>query len=292
MVAALERVLAEGVDLIQVEQPQMYHYAPPAPRPPLLLVEPDVLIRRDLRARSASGADRYIDLGGRRARRHEREALRSAEMVVVTCEEDRLAAAAAGARQVRVVPNGARPDLLDIPPGGAERLLFVGWGGHTPNRDALAWWIEEVVPELPEGTVLQVAGAGWEGFLDHPGLRFHGFVEDLRRLLAGALVVVPLRVGGGTKLKMIDAMAAGRAIVTTPVGAEGLPLRDGVEALIRDTATGIASAIRLIQDDAHLRQALGSAARDAVQPLLWPRIAKRMGDVYAEMEATHVRLRG
>ena len=283
-VEAVSRVVAEHVDLFEVEYVQMFRYLPPARQAPVVLVALDVLGQRDPRAAGVEGAAQHVDLGDRRALRHEANAIRSADAVIVTGDHERRAAEAAGARRVFVVPNGADDALLDVAVGGpSERLLFVGWAGHTPNRDALGWWVDKVAPRLPEGTALDVVGAGWEGFTDDPRIRLLGFVDDMGGVLAGALVVVPLRVGGGTKLKVAEAMAAGRPIVLTSIAAEGLPIRDGREAIVRDTPEGIAAAIAEVRAEPELRARLGQAAREAARPLLWSAIRPQMEPVYEDL---------
>lgn len=281
---AVQAVIDEGVDLIEVEYVQMFRYLPPEPPCPVVLVALDVLGRRDRRARGIAGVDRHVALGDRRAQLHERSALRRADAVVVTGEEDARAAREAGAVDVRLVPNGADDTFLDVPEGGGlQRLLFVGWAGHSPNRDAVDWWLRDIAPQVDGDPVLEVAGSGWEDFGRHESLRMLGYVEDLRPLLSDALVVAPLRVGGGTKVKMVEAMAAARPIVGTTIAAEGLPMRDGVECLVRDTPEGFAAAIREIRQSPDLSRRLGKAARDAVRPLLWSAIKKQMAELYTDL---------
>ena len=283
---ALLQALDGGADVLHVELTQMFRYVPPAPRPPVVLVAEDVLSRRDARAGRVPGAARHVELTDRRARRHEAAAFRSADMVVVTGEPDAVAARAMGARAVRVVPNGAPDSLTEVPAGGAaDRLVFVGWGGHSPNRDALDWWSSSIAPLLPPGTVLDVAGSGWEGASPSPAVRMLGFVDSLPGLLRDAVLVAPLRVGGGTKLKVVEAMAAGRPIIATPVAVEGLPVRDGVEALVRDTPEGIVAAIATLRGDPDMRLRLGSAAREASHPLLWSAVQRQMASVYRDVAA-------
>jgi glycosyltransferase involved in cell wall biosynthesis len=281
---AVRTVIDEGVDLIEVEYVQMFRYLPAEPRCPVLLVALDVLGRRDKRARQTVGADRHVVLGDGRARRHEVSALRKADVVVVTSQEDAGAARDAGAGDVRVVPNGAADGYLAMPlESSPRRLLFVGWAGHSPNRDALDWWLREIVPHLEDDAVLDVVGGGWQDFEPRARLRTHGYVEDLQPLLSGSVVVAPLRVGGGTKIKMLEAMAAGRPIVATSIAAEGLPIRDGIECLVRDTPDAFAAAVNEIRHNPDLGMRLGEAARDAARPLAWSAIAERMMELYADL---------
>ena len=280
---ALAEALASSPDLLQVEFLQAARYVPPGTTSRVVLVAHDVVSRRDRRARRVRGARRYVALGGVRAERHERAALRRAELVITTSEEDAAEALRLGARRVSVVPNGADDALVDIPAGGpADHLLFVGAALHSPNVDAVAWWGKHMADAggLPP---LSVVGAGWDLLPTVAGVRYMGFVPDLRDLLASSIVVAPLRVGGGTKLKIVEAMAAGRPIVATPIAVEGLPVRNGVEALVEQSPDGIARAVRLVLGDGDLRHRLGTAARAAARELLWSNVEKRMDAVYDEL---------
>jgi len=278
---ALARALQDSPDLLQVEFLQTARYVPAATPCPVLLVAHDVVSRRDRRARRVRGVARHVEVGDWRARRHERAALRRADAVVVTSTEDLAAARRLGAVQASIVPNGASDRLLDVRVGGAaRRLVFVASAGHEPNLDAVSWWSEAVVPVADDLPPLRVAGAGWEGHGPQQGVEFLGYVDDLAEVLQSAVVVAPLRVGGGTKVKMVEAMVAGRPIAATPVAVEGLPVRDGVEALVAETPAALATAVRRLLDDAELRQRLGTAARAAARDLVWSRVAARMDAVY------------
>ena len=97
-------------------------------------------------------------------------------------------------------------------------------------------------------------------------MQLTGYVPDVRPYVQGAkCYIVPLRVGGGTRLKILDAWAMGKAVVSTSIGCEGLDARDGVNILIRDTAEGFAEAVLQVLQDARLRESLGFAARDTAE---------------------------
>jgi len=278
---ALTEALADSAKLLQIEFVQSARYVPATTPCPVLLVAHDVVTRRDREARRVGGAHEHVELGGMRARLHERAAFRRADMVVVTSDEDATEALRLGANHVELVPNGADDRLTAIPVGGAaDRLLFVGAAIHEPNVDAVMWWNREIVPRAPDLPPLRVAGSGWDAFPPMSGVEYLGFVPDLDALLGSSVIVAPLRVGGGTKLKMIEAMAAGRPIAATPAAAAGLPIVPGKEALVERTPDALAEAIRRLLRDAELRRTLGEAARAAVQDLLWSRVATRMDAVY------------
>ncbi|TMQ15166.1 MAG: glycosyltransferase [Candidatus Rokuibacteriota bacterium] len=207
-----------------------------------------------------------------RLRRFERALARRAHALVAVSEDEaRLMRALAPGRRVIVAPNGVDVDAVaPSPPGDA--LLFVGLLGYAPNRDAMEWFAREVLPRLgPEVPEVLVAGRDPGPALEalaraHPRLRLLGFVPELAPLYARAAVFVnPMRGGGGTRLKMLGAMAAGKAVVSTTIGAEGLALTPGREVVIADTPAAFAAAVRELLKDGGRAARLGQAARALVE---------------------------
>ncbi|MFN2414822.1 MAG: glycosyltransferase family 4 protein, partial [Pyrinomonadaceae bacterium] len=154
---------------------------------------------------------------------------------------------------------------------------------HRPNGDAVRFFAREVLPlvreSLPEVELLVVgdnapAGLGGEGA---GGVRVLGYVPEIAPLFEGARVfVAPMRFGAGMKGKVGDALSYGLPVVTTNVGAEGMSLRDGEEALIADTARDFASAVvRLYRDEALWRR-LASNAHAHVEQHFSPRVVGRI----------------
>jgi glycosyltransferase involved in cell wall biosynthesis len=180
------------------------------------------------------------------------------------------ARAQAPAFTARVVPNGVDTrELRPAPEGPGTRVVWVGGLGWFPNRDAVAFLLREIWPRVrarrPDAE-LDLVGhaprsllpAGWDG----DGVRFHGHVPDIRPWVARARVfVVPIRVGGGTRLKILDAMALGKAIVTTRVGCEGIEARGEEDLVLADTPDELAGAVLRLLEDAPLRARLGANAR-------------------------------
>jgi glycosyltransferase involved in cell wall biosynthesis len=182
----------------------------------------------------------------------------------------RLEALAPDARTV-VIPNGVDVDYFR-PTGTALRagpVLFLGPTYMYPNRDAVEYFLAEIWPRVRQAVPnasLELVGktpdALKPSFLAHPRVTCQGYVPDVRpHLAAAACSVVPIRIGGGTRLKILDSWAMGKAVVSTSVGCEGLRAVDGENIMIRDDAGGFADAVVRVLEDAALRDRLGAAGR-------------------------------
>lgn len=193
-----------------------------------------------------------------------------------------------------VVPNGAdTAALAEVDGAGArpDRVLFTGTMSYPPNADGVAWFVEAVLPLLRErrpGVVLEVVGR-------NPGenvLRLHdpgrvevlGRVPDLRPHFEQAgVVVVPLRSGSGTKLKLLEAMAAGRPIVATTIGAEGVEVRDGEHLHVADGPEGFARAVEALLSDPTAATAMGESGRRVARDRYsWTAIGDRFASDVAD----------
>jgi polysaccharide biosynthesis protein PslH len=227
-----------------------------------------------------------------RLRRFERALARRADAVVaVSADEAEVVRGLAPATRVLVAPNGvAATAMTPSPPGDAA--LFVGLLSYAPNRDAMTWFARDVLPRLGAGgPEVLVAGRDPGPELESlargaPRLHLLGFVPDLAPLYARAGVFVnPMRGGGGTRLKMLEAMAAGKAVVSTAIGAEGLALTPGRDVVVADTAAEFADAVRaLLADRAHAER-LGRAARTLVETRYeWDVCLAPIEELYASLE--------
>lgn len=171
---------------------------------------------------------------------------------------------------VTVVPNAVPFPRKSLGLPLEPTLLFIGDFGYDPNREAGERLARAILPrirsQVPAARLL-LAGKRAERLsraaATQPGVECLGFVEDLDQLYAQVRVVCcPLRNGGGTRVKLIEAATYGRPMVATRIGAEGLDFTDGAEILLRDDDAGFADAcIHLLRDDAIGRQ-LGEAARE------------------------------
>lgn len=221
--------------------------------------------RFDRLARIAKGAVRARWRAERIAsERWARRMLHRYGAVVVTSEIDAEAyRSLAPAANLVVAPNGAelRPTRR-VDPGGAS-LLFVGDMSYEPNADAVRWFSSEVLPLLPEVDELRVAGRGRGAPATR--VRYLGFVEELLdEIDRAAALVVPLRAGGGTRLKVLEAFASGLPVVSSSIGIEGIHAVSGTHFLRADTPSEWADSIRQALHDAGLRARLADSGRDLV----------------------------
>ena len=171
-----------------------------------------------------------------------------------------------------VVPMGLILDEYPTPiaPPQPDRILFFGSFRHQPNVDALRFLLEDIWPRIQQErpqTTLDLMGSGIPGWSrQYPNVRVLGFQPDIRPILAEAAVVLaPLRFGSGVKIKILEAMALGKAVVTTSIGAEGIEAEPGTDFLVADNAQALASeTIRLLANPS-IRDSLGQHARLFIQ---------------------------
>jgi sugar transferase (PEP-CTERM/EpsH1 system associated) len=176
---------------------------------------------------------------------------------------------------VSVVPTGVDTAYFTSTPidaAAAKRVVFTGSMDWLPNADAVQYFCREILPLIraaePETTFTIVGRSPTPAvrrLAEDRGVEVTGRVEDVRPYLArSAVYVVPLRIGGGTRLKIFEAMSAGRAVVSTRVGAEGLPVEEGRHLLLADTPQDFARAVTTLLQDAAARDAIARDARALV----------------------------
>ncbi|MGH9186396.1 MAG: glycosyltransferase family 4 protein [Acidimicrobiales bacterium] len=224
-------------------------------------------------AKAGSRRQRWLwRMQKRKARRLEERAVRSSEAAVVCSEEDAAAVRSwvPDANAV-VIPNGVNVNRFPVTPVPREpRLLLPGTLSWAPNVDGARWFCDEVFPlvldRVPEATLTIVGRAPVPevfALADRRGVELHQDVPSLVSFFQDArVVVVPLRVGTGTRLKALEALAAARPLVGTTIGLEGLGLVDGVTARIADDPRRMAEAIvdLLLDDDGAVRLAQAGRA--------------------------------
>ena len=217
----------------------------------------------------------------------ERRYLRLADRVLTVSETDRDAFATfLDADKLTVIPTGVDVDYFQPMPVGeiANSLIFTGSMDWLPNEDAIFYFVDAILPlikqQIPSVSV-EVVGRNPSRRLQalaekENSVRIAGWVEDIRPFVArGSICIVPLRIGGGTRLKIFEAMAMSKAVVSTSVGAEGLPVRSGENILLADTPNEFAHSVISLLRDPNQRQQFGTAARTLVQESYsWPKVAE------------------
>jgi glycosyltransferase involved in cell wall biosynthesis len=225
-----------------------------------------------------------LALEWRKVRRCEIRTCRRAAVTIAVSDGDRqrLAEDAPGARVV-ATPTGVDTTFF-APDEGAERpnhLVFSGSMDWYPNEDAVLHFVDAIFPairhRIPEVTFSIVGrnpGARVRALASIPGVRVSGTVDDVRPLIAeGAVCVVPLRVGGGTRLKIFEALAMGKPVLSTTLGAEGLDLEPGRHLAIADDPAMFSEAAVALLGDAARRRAMAREGRRLVEArYAWARV--------------------
>lgn len=232
----------------------------------------------------------YIGEQWRKVRRFEKECLNwvDAAIAVSSQDEEKL-------RQIRpdlrtlVVPNGVDLDYFTpLPhPAARNRLVFTGSMDWRPNQDAARHFAFEILPELrllsPDVTCSFVGRsppADIRSLADIHGIEITGTVDDVRPYVEKAcLYIVPLRIGGGTRLKILEALAMGRAVVSTSIGAEGLELVDGKHIILADEPLSFARRVHELMQNPSRCKELGAEGRKLVERKYgWNALARTMED--------------
>jgi len=306
--AEIDRLMrARRFDVVNLEFPYLAHYdyrgAPAGEAPPPVVIDAhdiayDIVRQVSRSPRVSRGRRLYASLNWRKLRREETTAFREADGAAVCSDLDRarLLADVPGANAV-VIPNAAdveyfQPRPSDPRPDG-KTVLFFGLLSTMPNMDGLQFFVHEVWPHvvrLRPDARFRIVGARPPpavAALAGPGIELTGFVEDLRPVLAGAAaVVVPLRLGSGTRLKILEAMAMGKAIVSTRLGAEGIEAVPGRHLLVEDAPEAFAGEVVRLLDEPALGERLGAEARElAVSKYAWGAAARALEGLYTDVIA-------
>lgn len=254
-------------------------------------IESALLERRALVERGWRRA--YLAHQARLMEREERRWCARAALNVVVSEADRVRLQTIVPQaHCAILPNGV--DTIGFRPGvGREDgMIYVGEMGWFPNQDALQYFCDAILPRVraageqaPVRWVGRASEATRRTYRQRHDVELTGYVPDIRPLVRdAACYVVPLRVGGGTRVKILDAWAMGKAVVSTSIGCEGLAVEDGRNILIRDDPDGFARAVCAVLRDGPLRQRLGAAGRRTVEDDYgWEQIGAAMLRSYAAL---------
>jgi len=223
----------------------------------------------------------------RRMEAAERRYLLLADGVLTVSETDRNAFATfLDLGKLTVIPTGVDVDYFQ--PASMEEtansLVFTGSMDWLPNEDAIFYFADAILPLIKKqcpDVSLVVVGRSPSRKLQalaevEKSIRLTGWVKDIRPFVArGSVCIVPLRIGGGTRLKIFEAMAMNKAVISTTVGAEGLAVRAGENIVLADTPVDFASSVVSLLRDPNRRKRLGSSARTLVQEnYSWPKVAQ------------------
>jgi glycosyltransferase involved in cell wall biosynthesis len=279
--AGLRRRIEEfEPDAVHLDSVLLARYAPTVPNGRLVLshhnVESDLYAQRATVARPIVRA--ALEREARKLLALEQRVGRDAAMNVVVSEADarRLRALVPGARTT-VVSNGVDTDFFCPDAGVSPRdksLVFVGGMNWYPNRLAIEWLASELWPSLADddpARTMTIVGSDPPASLlaraaNDSRLTVTGYVDDVRPYMtSSAIFVCPIRFGGGTRLKILDALAMRRPLVSTAVGVSGLGLREGTHYLRAETAEEFVGQVSRLERDADLRATLGRNGRSFVE---------------------------
>jgi glycosyltransferase involved in cell wall biosynthesis len=231
-----------------------------------------------------------------KARAAEQAACRDCDHVItVSADDAQVHRAEFGITQVSDIPTGV--DVEYFQPAAGERrpgnMVFVGSLDWYPNEEGLLWFLREIYPQVRQGAAqanLTIVGrnpsAAFRQLAESlPGVEVAGSVPDVRPYLARAeAVLVPLRIGGGTRIKIFEAMAAGRAVVSTTLGAEGLPVTSGEELIRADEPADFArEVVALLQSPARRAHMESAARARVVRDHTWQAVARRMEAIFEQV---------
>lgn len=297
MTRALHATLARRrFDVVQIEFSEMaYHPVPPGPI--RILDEHNVeflLLDRVARQERTPLRRLYGRVNARKFRPDELAACRRMDAVLTTSEKDQSVLRAEGIDiPLRVIPNGVDVEFFtpERAPVQRPRLVFTGAINYVPNTDAVVHFCRDILPAVrtavpdvsfaivgrePPARVRRLAG---------PSVLVTGTVPDVRPWMREAAVfVVPLRSGSGTRLKILEALASGCAVVSTSIGCEGLDVTHGEDIVIADTPAEFAEAVVSCLRHPELRARLGERGRALVErQYRWDAIGQTLGAFYTEV---------
>jgi glycosyltransferase involved in cell wall biosynthesis len=262
---------------------------------PMVLFEHNVeaQIWKRLGETSTGWRRKYLELQWRRVARYEAAQCRGVDQVVtVSVDDSEHIRSQYGAVRVGEVPTGV--DTEAIQPSGSiarerDHLVFLGAMDWLPNEDGAAFLLNDILPRVRQqrpDVRVSIVGRNPPQRLRTmadliPGVEVTGTVPDVRPYLERAsIMIVPLRIGGGTRLKILEGMAMELPVVSTTVGAEGLPLVPGEHILLADNGADFANAILMLLDDPVGADALGARGAALVRAQHgWDRAAESFSDL-------------
>ncbi|HJR58582.1 MAG TPA: glycosyltransferase [Vicinamibacterales bacterium] len=286
-------------------------FLPPVVNLPAVLPIPAVLFTHNVEAeiwrRHAENATNPVSRAlmtqqWKRMLRFERDALARFDLVLAVSDADRQTFTrlypGAIRNPVHVVQTGVDTTYFTPMPGAERRahLVFTGSMDWLPNEDAMLYFVRDILPRIrqvePEATLSIIGRAptpAVKRLAEQAGIEVTGRVGDVRpHVAAGDVYVVPLRIGGGTRLKIFEAMSMAKAVVSTSIGAEGLPVTPGRDIVIADEPVRFAQAVVHMIRDADARRRVETAARQVVvEKYDWAAVAQEFEHALTAARAAH-----
>lgn len=303
--ALAEMLAATPFDVVQFEFAQMAPFFPqslPAKRPVFVLDEHNIeydLLRRTSAVEAGFARSLYTSLNWRKLAREERAGWRRFDGVALTSERDeRVLHEHYPTCRSAVVPNGVDVEKFAVSSASvdAQSVMFFGAINYFPNADGVIFFVDKVLPKLRElcpQVVFRVLGPGaGPPVLERQGngVEILGMVDDVNPYIErAAAVVVPLRVGGGTRLKIVEALSKGKAVISTRLGAEGIDVVHDEHLLLADEPQQFASEVARVLNDPALAARLGAAGRRLMEERYsWHSISRKLEQFYEDL-LTHPR---
>jgi polysaccharide biosynthesis protein PslH len=292
-----EWLKSRNFDVLHLDMLHLGDYAALAGDTPVVLVEHNVeavIIERRIETTKNPLAKAYLEYQHGKLARYEKKICEAVDEVVTVSDLDseQLRRLAPGGSYT-AVPNGVDSEFFSSrgTPRQPGALVYVGGLNWFPNLDAIRYFTAEILPLIARqvpGVSLTVVGklpseAVAAEFKHLPNVKLTGTVDDVRPYIdAASAYVVPLRIGGGTRLKILDALSMSSALVSTSVGYEGLNVTPGEHLQVADDPQAFADAVVNVLSNPQLARSLGAAGRARVcSHYDWPSIARRHEEVYA-----------
>ena len=290
-------------DLIHYEMFHTAQYRVETNTPSVLSLQNiDSYIWRRLRAQTPNPFRKFL-FWTQECTFHRYERVLSGKFDIVTCpsEVDRnLIQETCPDLTTDVIPNGVDVELYQPNHAHEEEtaLIYTGSMDWYPNEDAAIYFADEIFPTIQTKypnvkfyVVGQFPTERLQRLVNRPGITVTGRVDDVKPYIARATIyVVPLRIGGGTRLKILEALAMEKAVVSTSVGAEGLDLVAGEEVIIADEPAEFADVVLQLMEDQSMRRRLGENGRQRVEAEYdWRRIGDKLCAVYEAVVDGHLK---